>query len=139
MKLFLRIVGHRLPAKTAGVVPPTQANGGLHTPATKIRRRGPRLNGAPGGRLNFRKIEKAAELGGPSHSLVSGSKFQRGVFDGQADVAVGFCQAADGFGFVDSCFEHDEGDGDAASGGLMVITAVSRLVGTPFLPSVMLG
>ncbi len=45
------------------------------------------------------------------------SEFEDSVFDGEADVAVGFCEAADGFGFVDFGFEHDEGDGDAAAGG----------------------
>ncbi len=42
-------------------------------------------------------------------------ELEDGVFDREADVAVGFGEAADGFGFVDAGFEHHEGDGNAAS------------------------
>jgi hypothetical protein len=47
-----------------------------------------------------------------------GSEFEDGVFDGQADVAVGFGQAADGFWFVYFSFEHYQCDWDAAAGAL---------------------
>ena len=45
-------------------------------------------------------------------------EFEDVVFDGEADVAVGFCEAADGFRFVYAGFEHDESYGNAAAGGL---------------------
>ena len=50
-----------------------------------------------------------------AHSLL---KFEAGVVDGEADVAVGLCEAADGFHLVDIGFEHDYCDGDTLAGGL---------------------
>jgi hypothetical protein len=45
-------------------------------------------------------------------------EFEAGVVDGEADVAVGFGEAADGFHLVDVGLEHDDGDGDGLAGGL---------------------
>ena len=45
-------------------------------------------------------------------------EFEAGVVDGEADVAVGFGEAADGFHLVDVGLEHDDGDGDGFAGGL---------------------
>src|ERR1700678_3049266 len=45
-------------------------------------------------------------------------KFKTGVVDGQADVAVGFGEAADRFHLVDVGLEHDDGNGNGFACGL---------------------
>ncbi len=40
-----------------------------------------------------------------------GLELENVVFDGEANVAVGFGEAADGFGLVDAGLEHDKRDG----------------------------
>src|SRR5580658_6483375 len=58
------------------------------------------------------------ELAGHWNQDGCGLQIHGRVFDRQADVAAGFCQAADRFRFVDSGFEHDEGHGNASAGRL---------------------
>ena len=53
-------------------------------------------------------------------------ELEAGVVDGEADVAVGLAEAADGFHLVDVGLEHDDGDGDGLAGGLDGADGLSR-------------
>src|SRR5882757_7312275 len=47
-----------------------------------------------------------------------GLKLESGIVDGEANVAIGFGETADGFHLVDVGLEHDDGNGDEFSRGL---------------------